>query len=180
MVSNRFLKMSSSWSLKWARAFCQEEEHNAEAPNEHNEKCSGKATRTVIFQESVDRHALLKLKHLQSTPPAPTFKVIQRGPRVVGLIVDVSISMRGPRIELLQKAATVFLKQIIEEQQFVALVTFSTEAQILSQITLIDGPASRDNLINKLPKTAAGFTYICNGFRKGFEALRKDDKTIGD
>ncbi|XP_053503622.1 LOW QUALITY PROTEIN: calcium-activated chloride channel regulator 3A-1-like [Ictalurus furcatus] len=166
-------------SIVSARAFCREEEHNAEAPNEQNEKCSRKATRTVIFQESVDKHALLNLKHLPSTPPAPTFKAIQRGPRVVCLILNVSGSISGRRIELLQQAATIFLKQIIEEQQFVALVTFSTEAQILTQITLIDGPTSRDNLINKVPKTAAGSTYICKGIRKGLEALRKDE-TIGD
>lgn len=58
-----------------------------------------------------------------------------------------------------------------------ALVTFSTEAQILSQITLIDGPTSRDNLINKVPKTAAGSTYICKGIRKGLEVRHRCENT---
>ncbi|MCJ8739746.1 hypothetical protein PDJAM_G00050720, partial [Pangasius djambal] len=80
-----------------------------------------------------------------------------------------------------KQAATIFLKQTINEEEFVALVTFSTEAQILNPLTLIDGQASRDNLISKLPTVANGYTYICKGLRKGFEALRVDDgKTIGD
>ncbi|XP_046718337.1 calcium-activated chloride channel regulator 1-like isoform X1 [Silurus meridionalis] len=167
-------------SIDSVRAFCQEEDHNNEAPNEQNEKCS-KATRTVIFQDSVDKDALRILKPLSVVPPPPTFKVIQRGPRVVCLVLDVSGSMGGPRITLQRQAATVFLNQIIEEQQFVGIVTFSSEAQILSPLTIIDGQASRDNLIRKLPTIASGGTYICKGLRKGFEVLQTDDgKTIGD
>ncbi|KAK3531498.1 hypothetical protein QTP70_023280, partial [Hemibagrus guttatus] len=74
------------------RPFCNEEEHNAEAPNEQNSKCK-KATRTVIFQESVDKDALHNLKPLPSPPPAPTFRVLQRGPQVVCLVLYVSTSM---------------------------------------------------------------------------------------
>ncbi|XP_053362895.1 calcium-activated chloride channel regulator 1-like [Clarias gariepinus] len=160
--------------------FCQEEEHNFEAPYEQNKKCA-KATRTVIFQDSVDKDTLHNLKPLPSAPPAPEFKVIQRGHRVVCLVLDVSGSMSGQRINLQQRAATHFLKHIVDEQQFVVLVTFSSDAQILSPLTLINGQASRDSLVNKLPETASGGTQICKGLRKGFEALKMDDgKTIGD
>ncbi|KAM9468702.1 calcium-activated chloride channel regulator 1-like [Clarias gariepinus] len=169
-----------SQTIDSTTAFCQEEEHNIEAPNEQNDKC-GKAIRTVIFQDSVDKDALHNLKPLQSAPPAPTFKVIQRGSRVVCLVLDVSGSMQGARIKQQHQAGTLFLREIIDEEQFVALVTFSSDAQILSPLTLINGQASRDSLVNKLPKVAAGGTYICKGLRKGFEALKSDDgKTIGD
>ncbi len=73
--------------------FCRENEHNYEAPNMQNEKCA-KATLTVIFEDSVDKDALRSLKPLQSSPPAPTFKVVQRMHRVVCLILDVSGSMK--------------------------------------------------------------------------------------
>ncbi|KAF5896864.1 epithelial chloride channel protein-like, partial [Clarias magur] len=87
----------------------------------------------------------------------------------------------GGRIEQQHRAGTLFLSEIIDEEQFVALVTFSTEAQILSPLTLINGQASRDTLVKKLPETAGGYTYICKGLRKGFEALKSDDgKTVGD
>ncbi|KAB5550043.1 hypothetical protein PHYPO_G00049120 [Pangasianodon hypophthalmus] len=180
-VQNTNASIMYMQSLDSVRAFCQEEEHNTEAPNEQNEKCSRKATRTVIFQDSVDKDSLRSLKPLTSTPPAPTFKLIQRGRRVVCLVLDVSGSMHGSRIKLQKQAATIFLNQIINEQEFVALVTFSTEAQILNRLTLIDKQASRDNLISKLPTVANGYTYICKGLRKGLEVLRTDDsKTIGD
>ncbi|XP_046718336.1 calcium-activated chloride channel regulator 1-like [Silurus meridionalis] len=166
-------------SIHSVKAFCREEEHNLEAPNEQNKQC-GKATRTVIFEDSVDKDALHNLKPLPSDPPPPTFKVIQRGPRVVCLILDVSGSMTGGRLSLLQKAAGIFLNQIINEQEYVALVTFSSNAQILTHLTKIEGQATRDKLISKLPTIAAGQTFICKGFRKGFEALRMNDgETLG-
>ncbi|KAF5888635.1 epithelial chloride channel protein-like, partial [Clarias magur] len=74
-------------------AFCQEGDHNTEAPNDQNRKC-GKATRNVIFEDSVDATSLNTLNPLPSPPPAPTFKVIKRGSRVVCLVLDVSGSMQ--------------------------------------------------------------------------------------
>ncbi|XP_046719137.1 calcium-activated chloride channel regulator 3A-1-like [Silurus meridionalis] len=167
-------------SLLSVKAFCGEKEHNYEAPNEQNKQC-GKATRTVIFENSVDKDALRILNPLSSVPTPPTFKVLQRGIRVVCLVLDVSSSMQGLRISQQHRAATIFLNQIIDEQQFVGLVTFSTYANILSPLTKIDGPATRQKLINSLPTVASGSTYICKGLRKGFELLRTDDgQTIGD
>ncbi|XP_053363631.1 calcium-activated chloride channel regulator 4A-like [Clarias gariepinus] len=161
-------------------AFCHEGDHNYEAPNDQNSKC-GKATRTVIFKDSVDAISLNTLNPLPSPPPVPTFRVIKRGLRVVCLVLDVSGSMQGMRIQLQKQAATVFLSQIINEKQFVGLVTFSTNAQILNSLTEIDGQAKRNLLINKLPTAASGSTYICKGLRKGFEVLRVDDgETTGD
>ncbi|KAI5607198.1 epithelial chloride channel protein-like isoform X1 [Silurus asotus] len=159
-------------SINSTKAFCREEEHNFEAPNEQNKQC-GKATRTVIFEDSVDKDALYNLKPLPSDPPPPTFKVIQRGPRVVCLILDVSGSMKGQRLSLLQSTAGFFLNQIINEQEYVALVTFSSNAQILTPLTKIEGQATRDELISKLPTIASGQTFICKGFRKGFEVRKK-------
>ncbi|KAI5625498.1 epithelial chloride channel protein-like isoform X1, partial [Silurus asotus] len=172
-------------SLLSVKAFCGEKEHNYEAPNEQNKQC-GKATRTkathtVIFENSVDKDALRNLNPLSSVPTPPTFKVIQRGIRVICLVLDVSGSMQGLRISQQQRAATFFLNQITDEKQFVGLVTFSTDAQILSPLTKIDGPAARQKLINSLPTVASGSTNICTGLRKGFELLRTDDgQTIGD
>ncbi|KAI4882946.1 hypothetical protein NFI96_015881, partial [Prochilodus magdalenae] len=168
-------------SIDSVTTFCSEEEHNAEAPNLQNQKCNNKATRTVIFQDSVDKDALRSLTPLQSSPPAPTFLVIQRRQRAVVLILDVSGSMRGQRILRLQQAAALFLRDIVEEEASVAIVQFSTDARIISPLAKIEGMASRENLIRQLPATASGSTNMCKGLAKGFEALRKDDgSTIGD
>ncbi|XP_066525167.1 calcium-activated chloride channel regulator 4A-like isoform X2 [Hoplias malabaricus] len=169
-------------SLDSVKAFCHENEHNTEAPNMQNQKCDGKATRTVIFQDSVDRDALKTLSPLQTPPPPPLFKIIQRSGRVVCLILDVSGSMQGKeRILRLQQAATLFLSDIVEEGAYVGMVKFSTHASIISPLTKIQGKASRDSLIRNLPTTAAGKTNMCNGLRLGFEVLQQDDKSaVGD
>ncbi|KAK3558574.1 hypothetical protein QTP86_021651, partial [Hemibagrus guttatus] len=177
---NTNISIMYSPSMSSVKAFCNEEEHNPEAPNEQNSKCK-KATRTVIFQESVDKDALRNLKPLPSPPPAPTFRVLQRGRRVVCLVLDVSGSMEGSRIAQQQQSASIFINQWIQEQHFVALVTFSTNAKVLSTLTLIDGQATRDRLINMLPTIAAGSTYICKGLREALKVLQNDDdKAIGD
>uniref|UniRef100_A0A4W4HNZ2 VWFA domain-containing protein n=1 Tax=Electrophorus electricus TaxID=8005 RepID=A0A4W4HNZ2_ELEEL len=163
------------------RAFCQEDEHNRKAPNMQNEKCDNKATHTVIFQESVDKDALGTLLPLQARPPDPQIRVLSRGSRVVCLVLDVSGSMSVCKRIILQKQASmIFLNQIIEEQASVGIVTFSTDAAILSGLTLIDGQSSRDTLIAKLPSTAGGSTFICKGLLK-VQVLKQDNKdTVGD
>ncbi|XP_048016191.1 calcium-activated chloride channel regulator 4A-like [Megalobrama amblycephala] len=161
-------------------SFCRENEHNYEAPNLQNKKC-GKATRTVIFEDSVDKDALHSLKPLLSSPPAPTFKVVQRMHRVVCLVLDVSGSMTGSRILRQQQAATHFLQTIIEDQASVGIVTFSDNANTLSPLTTIDSESTREKLIKLLPKVAGGGTYICKGLNLGLQVLKNDNgNVIGD
>ncbi|XP_036413623.1 calcium-activated chloride channel regulator 4A-like isoform X1 [Colossoma macropomum] len=168
-------------SLDSVTAFCSVMEHIAEAPNMQNKKCDNKATRTVIFQDSVDSDALQTLTPLQSSPPPPTFRVIQRRHRVVCLILDVSGSMQGERILRLLQAATLFLSEIVEDEAYVGIVKFSTNADIISSLTKVEGSAPRDSLINKLPRTVGGSTNMCTGLRLGFQVLQEDDQsTVGD
>ncbi|XP_016100338.1 epithelial chloride channel protein-like [Sinocyclocheilus grahami] len=167
-------------SLDSVSTFCRENEHNYEAPNLQNKKC-GKATWTVIFEDSVDKDALRSLKPLQSSPPAPVFKVVQRMHRVVCLVLDVSGSMQGSRILRLQQAATHFLQNIIEDQASVAMVTFSSDASTLSSLTRIDSDTTRERLVTLLPKIASGSTYMCKGLNLGLQVLNKDNgDVIGD
>uniref|UniRef100_A0A8C2BRQ2 VWFA domain-containing protein n=1 Tax=Cyprinus carpio TaxID=7962 RepID=A0A8C2BRQ2_CYPCA len=163
-------------SLDPVTAFCHENEHNYEAPNMQNKKC-GKATWTVIFEDSVDKDALRSLKPLQSPPPPPSFKVVQRKQRVVCLILDVSGSMRGSRILLQQQAATHFLRNIIEEQASVGIVQFSTSASTLSPLTTIDSDNTRENLIKMLPKVADGWTNMCLGLSQGLQLESVGERT---
>uniref|UniRef100_A0A8C1LP08 VWFA domain-containing protein n=1 Tax=Cyprinus carpio TaxID=7962 RepID=A0A8C1LP08_CYPCA len=151
-------------------AFCHENEHNYEAPNMQNKKC-GKATWTVIFEDSVDKDALRSLKPLQSPPPPPSFKVVQRKQRVVCLILDVSGSMGGSRILQQQQAATHFLRNIVEYEARVGIVQFSTYASTLSPLTTIDSDTTKENLIILLPKVAGGSTNMCLGLTDNGDAL---------
>uniref|UniRef100_A0A8C1VGP1 VWFA domain-containing protein n=1 Tax=Cyprinus carpio TaxID=7962 RepID=A0A8C1VGP1_CYPCA len=162
-------------SLDPVTAFCHENEHNYEAPNMQNIKC-GKATWTVIFEDSVDKDALRSLKPPESPPPPPSFKIVQRKQRVVCLILDVSGSMRGSRILLQQQAATHFLRNIIEEQASVGIVQFSTSASTLSPLTTIDSDNTRENLIKMLPKVADGWTNMCLGLSQGGKFIYANDE----
>ncbi|KAF4103936.1 hypothetical protein G5714_014923 [Onychostoma macrolepis] len=160
--------------------FCKENEHNYEAPNMQNKKCE-KATWTVIFEDSVDKDTLRSLKPLQSPPPPPSFKVVQRKQRVVCLILDVSGSMAGSRILQQQQAATHFLRNIIEDQARVGIVTFSTFPFTLSRLTTIDSDTTRENLIKLLPKVASGSTNMCLGLSQGLQVLQADNgDALGD
>ncbi|XP_073719443.1 calcium-activated chloride channel regulator 4-like [Misgurnus anguillicaudatus] len=162
-------------------AFCREDEHDAAAQNLQNEKCGNRATWTVIFEDSVDSAALQSLKPMQSPPPAPSFTVVQRMKRVVCLILDVSGSMAGSRILRQRQAATHFLQYIIEDQAYVGIVTFSSDASILKKLTRIENETTRKELIKSLPTTAGGGTYICKGLFKGLEVLREDNlDALGD
>uniref|UniRef100_A0A8C2F9V4 Chloride channel accessory 1 n=1 Tax=Cyprinus carpio TaxID=7962 RepID=A0A8C2F9V4_CYPCA len=155
-------------SLNAVTTFCHENEHNYEAPNMQNKKCE-KATWTVIFEDSVDKDALCSLKPLQSPPPPPSFKVVQRKQRIVCLILDVSGSMEGSRILQQQQAATHFLRNIIENQARVGIVAFSTLASTLSPLTTIASDTTRENLIKLLPKVASGSTNMCLGLSQGLQ-----------
>ncbi|XP_026116800.1 calcium-activated chloride channel regulator 1-like [Carassius auratus] len=163
-------------------AFCQENRHYYETPNMQNKKC-GKATWTVIFEDSVDKDVLCSLKPLKSRPPPPSFKVVQRKQRVVCLILDVSGSMGlgGSRILQLQQAATHFLRNIIEDQASVGIVQFSTKASTLRNLTTIDSDTTRENLIKLLPIEADGTTNMCLGLSQGLQILREDNgDALGD
>uniref|UniRef100_A0A8C1RBI4 Chloride channel accessory 1 n=1 Tax=Cyprinus carpio TaxID=7962 RepID=A0A8C1RBI4_CYPCA len=155
----------------------KENPHNYEAPNMQNKKC-GKATWTVIFEDSVDKDALRSLKPLQSPPPPPSFKVVQRKQRIVCLILDVSGSMEGSRILQQQQAATHFLRNIIEDQARVGIVALSTFASTLSPLTTIDSDTARENLIKSLPKVASGLTKIGDAF--GYEIIFLTDGEATD
>uniref|UniRef100_A0A8C1PDU7 Chloride channel accessory 1 n=1 Tax=Cyprinus carpio TaxID=7962 RepID=A0A8C1PDU7_CYPCA len=173
-LENKLDRIYSTFKRKpLVTAFCQENEHNYEAPNMQNKKC-GKATWTVIFEDSVDKDALRSLKPLQSPPPPPSFKVVQRKQRIVCLILDVSGSMEGSRILQQQQAATHFLRNIIEDQARVGIVALSTFASTLSPLTTIDSDTARENLIKSLPKVASGLTKMCLGLSQGLQILRED------
>ncbi|XP_066540270.1 calcium-activated chloride channel regulator 4-like [Hoplias malabaricus] len=169
-------------SLDSVKAFCSIKDHNSDAPNMQNQKCDYKSTRTVIFQDSVDSDSFQTLKPLQSPPPHPTFKVIQRQNQVICLILDVSGSMQGERILRLQQAASIFLSEIVDEGAYVGIVKFSTNAFIVSSLTKIEGKPSRKQLISMLQSASAnGYTNMCKGLDIGLKVLKQDDEnTVGD
>ncbi|RXN39283.1 epithelial chloride channel -like protein [Labeo rohita] len=85
----------------------------------------------------------------------------------------------GPRILQQRQAATHFLRNIIEVQASVAIVTFSTSAATLSPLITIDSDTTRESLIKLLPVVAHGWTNICLGLSQGLQELEKDGDVSG-
>ncbi|XP_045544658.1 calcium-activated chloride channel regulator 4 [Salmo salar] len=78
-------------SLDKVTRFCSKKTHNREAPNAQNRMCDNRDVMDVIFTSSVDAKA--NVQPLKGPHPAPRFTVMQRGQRVVCLVLDVSGSM---------------------------------------------------------------------------------------
>ncbi|XP_062308216.1 calcium-activated chloride channel regulator 3A-1-like [Osmerus eperlanus] len=150
--------------------FCNKKNHNTKAPNMQNRKCGGRSVEEVIFSSSVDSQ-YIPSSSLPSPSPEPTFSVVQRQQRVVCLVLDVSGSMGGQRIVRQRQAASLFLKQIIEDQSYVGIVTFHSTASVLKPLTLIDNLKIREKLADSLPTNPNGGTEICQGLYKGLEFL---------
>ncbi|MBN3313313.1 CLA4A regulator, partial [Atractosteus spatula] len=165
-------------SLPAITEFCDDKSHNREAPNMQNRMCNYRSVWSVIGSApDFDRTTPMTVD-----PPPPQFTLLQKGRRVVCLVLDVSGSMGGfDRLTRLRQAATLFLREIIEDQSMVGIVTFTSSGTIVKSLTLVHDETSREELVKALPTTAGGGTAICRGLDSGFQVLREDDRsTFGD
>lgn len=76
--------------------FCNESNHNIEAPNLQNKFCNYKSTWEVIMNSTDFASSSI----INTPPPNPTFTLMQTRDRVVCLVLDVSGSMGGVSIAL--------------------------------------------------------------------------------
>ncbi|XP_069823731.1 calcium-activated chloride channel regulator 1-like [Dendropsophus ebraccatus] len=165
-------------ALEPVHAFCKENSHNKEAPNQHNRLCNQKSTWEVIM-DSNDMKTSAPIAN--TNVPDPTFSLLQYKDRVVTLVLDISGSMgQYDRINRLYQASEVYIMQIVESGSFVGIVIFSSDATIKSELVKILDTFQREQLKQLLPKAATGGTNICAGVRKGFEVNKKlDGSTYG-
>ncbi|CAJ0916344.1 unnamed protein product [Ranitomeya imitator] len=165
-------------ALDPVHAFCNEQSHNKEAPNQHNRLCNQKSTWEIIMN-SPDMKTSAPLTN--TNIPDPTFDLLQYKDRVVTLVLDVSGSMgTNDRISRLYQASEVYIMQIVESGSHVGIVVFSTDAIVKSELVKIVDTFQREQLKQLLPKGATGGTNICAGVRKGLEVNKKlDSSTYG-
>ncbi|XP_044883918.1 calcium-activated chloride channel regulator 2-like [Mauremys mutica] len=165
-------------SLSSVVEFCNEGNHNREAPNLQNRMCDYRSTWDVIIS-SMDFNNTLPRTNT-SLPPPPTFSLLQKRDRVICLVLDVSHSMNGDdRINRLRQAAELYLLQVVEDNSYVGIVTFNNEGEIRSQLRQIVNKDVRKQLASYLPTAApSGGTNICVGLQLGFEVIKKQDGNI--
>ncbi|XP_051866667.1 calcium-activated chloride channel regulator 1-like [Pristis pectinata] len=164
--------------LENADVFCTDKIHNTEAPNRQNAMCNLRSTWDVIVRSEDFRN--ISSPHAGSV--IPTFTLLQAKDRVLCLVLDVSGSMTSENRTLrLRQASEIFLLQVVETGSQVGIVTFSSNAEIKTQLKKIDDTHMRKELVQLLPMSANGGTNICAGVQSGFEVLRGDDgATSGD
>uniref|UniRef100_W5MD09 VWFA domain-containing protein n=1 Tax=Lepisosteus oculatus TaxID=7918 RepID=W5MD09_LEPOC len=162
-------------SLPSVSMFCDEASHNRYAPNKQNKKCQYRSTWEVIM-ESKDFNNVNPPVELSSTRPAFSLLQIHKN-RFICLVLDVSGSMSGERLERLKQAATSFILDMVPLGSYVGIVTFSSSPLIKRHLTRVD-EHSRQEIINDLPEHAQGGTNICSGLEEGYEVLRRDDGSV--
>ncbi|XP_077486719.1 calcium-activated chloride channel regulator 2-like [Amblyomma americanum] len=103
--------------------FCNNESHNAEAPNEHNHLCGGKSTWHVVSQ-SEDFKGLRPA--VGASPSLPTFRLNQEEralTRRLVFVLGLSAKARS-RILSLKSAMSLFLNEL-PASTWVSLITFN-------------------------------------------------------
>ncbi|XP_028368910.1 calcium-activated chloride channel regulator 4-like [Phyllostomus discolor] len=149
--------------------FCNEKNHNREAPSLQNEKCDYRSTWEVISNSEDIKNST----PMAGSPSPPVFSLLRARERIVCLVLDKSGSMGGSdRLNRMNQAAK-FLLQIIGNGTWVGMVHFDSSASIKSELIQIISTKEREMLSNLLPTAADGGTSICSGIRSAFQIIRK-------
>ncbi|XP_004639372.1 calcium-activated chloride channel regulator 4-like [Octodon degus] len=148
--------------------FCNEKNHNQEAPSLQNLKCNYRSTWEVIRESEDYKNTTV----MEETPPAPTFSLLRISDRIVCLVLDKSGSMGNDnRLNRMNQAAKHFLLQTVENGSWVGMVQFDSVASITSELIQIRNNSERDTLLKNLPTVALGGTSICAGIRTAFQVI---------
>ncbi|XP_057373421.1 calcium-activated chloride channel regulator 4-like [Daphnia carinata] len=172
--------MSDTRLLPSAAHFCDDDpsslhKHNREAPTKQNAVCDSRSVWSVI-----SNHADFARNN---NPPAaiadikPTFNIVRvlTGARYV-LVTDVSGSMDDyNRIGRLHDAARRWIKYDITDGTSLGIVKFSTGAQMLSPLTVVN-ENTRQQLMDNVPYYTEYNTCIGCGLQIALNMLRPGGK----
>ncbi|XP_060560514.1 calcium-activated chloride channel regulator 4A-like isoform X2 [Ruditapes philippinarum] len=145
--------------------------HNPSGKNLHNKRCSSKSAWEIMsnHQDFSDAHKLPN-----STDTQPTFEFIQENEQYRVLVLDVSGSMEGKRLEILQQVTTLVIKDLIPSGSYLGIIAFSNTATVVQQLTNVTSDSVRDQLINSLPTVAEGGTCIGCGIESAIELFKME------
>uniref|UniRef100_A0A2K6FA41 Chloride channel accessory 4 n=1 Tax=Propithecus coquereli TaxID=379532 RepID=A0A2K6FA41_PROCO len=156
-------------SIDSVSEFCNEKNHNQEAPSLQNIKCNFRSIWEVISNSEDFKNTT----PLVAPPSPPAFSLLQISQRTVCLVLDKSGSMGNyDRLNRMNQAAKYFLLQVIENESWVGMVHFSSTASVESQLIQITNSSQRNKLVESLPTASGGGTSICSGITKAFEVIK--------
>ncbi|XP_007116032.2 calcium-activated chloride channel regulator 4 [Physeter macrocephalus] len=149
--------------------FCNEKNHNREAPSVQNKMCNFRSTWEVISNSEDFRNTVVMV----APPPPPVFSLLKISERIVCFVLDKSGSMANSnRLNRMNQAAKHFLLQTVENGSWVGMVHFDSTAYIKSNLIQIISSNERRKILKSLPTVASGGTSICSGIQSGLEAIR--------
>ncbi|XP_058393099.1 calcium-activated chloride channel regulator 4-like [Diceros bicornis minor] len=155
--------------------FCNEKNHNREAPSLQNKMCNSRSIWEVI-SNSEDFKSTTSMV---APPPPPVFSLLKISQRIACLVLDTSGSMGGyNRLNRMNQAAKHFLLQTIENGSWVGMVHFHSKAEVKSNLIQILSSNERNKLLESLPTAASGGTSICSGIRSAFQVIREISSEI--
>ncbi|OCT84719.1 calcium-activated chloride channel regulator 1 [Xenopus laevis] len=152
--------------------FCDESNHNIEAPTLQNKICNSRSTWDII-RKSPD---IISTNPMESNYyPEPSFSFLQYKERVVTLLLDVSGTMaNNNRTVRVFQAADVFLSQIIERGSNIGIVEFSNYAYIISHLKPVISDKDREQLKSHIPRSTTNReSNSCEGITRALEVNQK-------
>lgn len=150
--------------------FCNDKNHNRDAPSLQNKMCKSRSTWEVI---SISED-LKNTTPMETSPPPPVFSLLRIRERIVCLVLDKSGSMGDyNRLNRMNQAAKLFLLQTIENGTWVGMVHFDSTAVIKSGLIQIISTSEKNKLLSSLPTAARGGTSICAGIESAFQVIRE-------
>ncbi|XP_036112336.1 calcium-activated chloride channel regulator 4 isoform X1 [Molossus molossus] len=148
--------------------FCNEKNHNRDAPNLQNKMCQSRSTWEVISISEDFKNTT----RMEKSPPPPAFSLLRIRERIVCLVLDKSGSMGDyNRLNRMNQAAKLFLLQTIENGTWVGMVHFDSNAIVKSGLIQIISTNEKDKLLSSLPTAANGGTSICAGIESAFQVI---------
>lgn len=117
-----------------------------------------------VTEEAQIGYLFLEAKPGNGTTP-------DQAPLNLCLVMDRSASMKGPKIENVKQAIGNIIDTMTADD-YLALVTFNEEAEVLVPAQQVTDKDSLKNMVNQL--TYSGGTTISTGMREGLNEIRKN------
>ncbi|CAJ0953923.1 unnamed protein product [Ranitomeya imitator] len=158
--------------------FCDESNHNLEAPTMQNRMCDCHSTWDIIKNSSDIASSEPRENFII---PEPTFQILQYRDRVITLLIDVSGSMStNQRLQRVNQAADMFLTEAIAAGTYVGIVEFSLYPYISSELLEITHDSNREFLKSLLPPSESNYgSDFCVGILTAFKVNQKSGSLHG-
>ncbi|CAH1794856.1 unnamed protein product [Owenia fusiformis] len=163
--------------------FCDDSNHNLEAPNKHNMLCEGKSTWDIIGASGDFVNGVNPVRNIADGDLVPIFNIVKAKTRKIVLVLDTSGSLlffqRGRRmVQIVHE----YLEEWVKNGYEVGLIEFNIKVRVLQPLTKINSKDDRQLFIDKLKAiTFRSYTNIGGGLTEAIVMLEenKADATGG-